>query len=131
MAQAQIAHPGGASPGRAGARRIGSAGSSDQIFESVVTGIGGLVIVTLVGLIALLVVDSWPAIQRYGFNFITDSTWDPVKDINYIINVTGYAFGIAVPADSPFKSWNDFVAYAKANPGKVRYASVGIGSNNH
>jgi tripartite-type tricarboxylate transporter receptor subunit TctC len=29
------------------------------------------------------------------------------------------------------KSYGEFIAYAKANPGKVRYASVGIGSNNH
>jgi tripartite-type tricarboxylate transporter receptor subunit TctC len=29
------------------------------------------------------------------------------------------------------KTYAEFVAYAKANPGKVRYASVGVGSNNH
>ena len=29
------------------------------------------------------------------------------------------------------KTYAEFIAYAKANPGKVRYASVGIGSNNH
>ena len=57
--------------------------------------------------------------------YTTKISWDPVKDINYVINVTGYAFGIAVPADSPFKTWNDFVAYAKANPGKLTYGSTG------
>src|SRR5215470_13668438 len=29
------------------------------------------------------------------------------------------------------KTYAELIAYAKANPGKVRYASVGIGSNNH
>jgi tripartite-type tricarboxylate transporter receptor subunit TctC len=29
------------------------------------------------------------------------------------------------------KTYAEFLAYAKANPGKVRYASVGVGSNNH
>jgi len=57
--------------------------------------------------------------------YTTKINWDPVKDISYVINVTGYAFGIAVPADSPFKTWSDFVAYAKANPGKLTYGSTG------
>ena len=33
--------------------------------------------------------------------------------------------------DFPPKTFAEFIAYAKANPGKVRYASVGVGSNNH
>ena len=57
--------------------------------------------------------------------YTTKINWDPVKDISYVINVTGYAFGIVVPADSPLKNWQDFVAYAKANPGKLTYGSTG------
>jgi len=63
--------------------------------------------------------------------YTTKMTWDPVKDINYVINVTGYAFGIVVPTDSPFKTWNDFVAYAKANPGKLSYGSTGTLTSPH
>ncbi|MGV3570957.1 MAG: Bug family tripartite tricarboxylate transporter substrate binding protein [Ramlibacter sp.] len=63
--------------------------------------------------------------------YTTKINWDPVKDINYILNVTGYAFGIAVPADSPFKNWNDFVSYAKANPGKLSYGSTGTLTSPH
>jgi tripartite-type tricarboxylate transporter receptor subunit TctC len=63
--------------------------------------------------------------------YTTKMTWDPVKDINYVINVTGYAFGIIVPADSPIKNWNDFVAYAKANPGKLSYGSTGTLTSPH
>jgi tripartite-type tricarboxylate transporter receptor subunit TctC len=37
----------------------------------------------------------------------------------------------ATTKDFTPKTYAEFIAYAKANPGKVRYASVGIGSNNH
>jgi phosphate transport system permease protein len=72
MAQAQIA--------QSSKTRIGSAGPADQVFRAVVTGLSGLVIVGLIGLVALLIVDSWPSIQRYGVGFITTSTWVPVKE---------------------------------------------------
>jgi tripartite-type tricarboxylate transporter receptor subunit TctC len=61
----------------------------------------------------------------FRIGYTTKVNWDPIKDISYIINVTGYAFGMVVPADSPFKNWNDYVAYAKANPGKLSYGSTG------
>ena len=63
--------------------------------------------------------------------YTTKMSWDPVKDINYVINVTGYAFGIVVPTDSPIKNWADFVAYAKANPGKLSYGSTGTMTSPH
>jgi tripartite-type tricarboxylate transporter receptor subunit TctC len=37
----------------------------------------------------------------------------------------------ATTVDFPPKTYAEFIAYAKANPGKVRYGSVGAGSNNH
>jgi tripartite-type tricarboxylate transporter receptor subunit TctC len=63
--------------------------------------------------------------------YTTKINWDPVKDISYVLNVTGYAFGIVVPADGPIKSWADFVAYAKANPGKLSYGSTGTLTSPH
>ncbi|AEG91754.1 tripartite tricarboxylate transporter substrate binding protein [Ramlibacter tataouinensis] len=63
--------------------------------------------------------------------YTTKINWDPVKDIAYVINVTGYAFGIIVPSDSPIKTWADFVAYAKANPGKLSYGSTGTLTSPH
>jgi tripartite-type tricarboxylate transporter receptor subunit TctC len=56
---------------------------------------------------------------------------DPVKDISYVLNVTGYAFGLVVPADSPLKTWTHFVAWAKANPGKLSYGSTGTMTSPH
>jgi tripartite-type tricarboxylate transporter receptor subunit TctC len=63
--------------------------------------------------------------------YTTRITWDPVKDISYIIGVTGYAFGIVVPVDSPIKTWADFVAYARAHPGKLSYGSTGVLTTPH
>ena len=63
--------------------------------------------------------------------YTTKINWDPVKDINYVINVTGYAFGIVAPVDGPLKSWPDFVAWAKANPGKLSYGSTGTLTSPH
>ena len=63
--------------------------------------------------------------------YTTKINWDPVKDISSVINVTGYAFGIVVPADSPLKTWTHFVAWAKANPGKLSYGSTGTMTSPH
>ena len=63
--------------------------------------------------------------------YTTKINWDPVKDISYVLNVTGYAFGVVVPADSPLKTWTHFVAWAKANPGKLSYGSTGTMASPH
>jgi tripartite-type tricarboxylate transporter receptor subunit TctC len=57
--------------------------------------------------------------------------WDPFKDFTYVIGVSGYTFGVVVKADSPFKTFADLIAYAKANPGKLSYGSTGIGTSPH
>lgn len=67
----------------------------------------------------------------FRLGYTTKINWDPIKDISYVLNVTGYAFGIVVPADSPFKNWADFMAYAKANPGKLTYGSTGTLTSPH
>lgn len=63
--------------------------------------------------------------------YTTKINWDPVKDITYITCVTGYAFGLVVPADSQLKSWTHFVAWAKANPGRLSYGSTGALTSPH
>ena len=57
--------------------------------------------------------------------------FDPLKDFTYILNMTGYTFGLVVKADSPIKSVKDLVDYAKANPGKFTYGSPGQGTTPH
>ncbi len=58
-------------------------------------------------------------------------SWDVFRDFSWIIGVTGYTFGVVVRADSPWKTWKDFVAYAKANPDKVTYGTPGPGTSLH
>ena len=57
--------------------------------------------------------------------------FDTLKDFTWIACLTGYTFGLVVPADSPIKSIKDLVAYAKANPEKFTYGSTGIGTSQH
>jgi tripartite-type tricarboxylate transporter receptor subunit TctC len=57
--------------------------------------------------------------------------WDPLTDFSYILGVAGYTFGIVVKADSPFKSFQDMLDYARANPGKLSYATPGTGTSLH
>lgn len=57
--------------------------------------------------------------------------WDPLKDFTYIIGVSGYTFGVVVKSDSPIKSFDDLIQQARASPGKVSYASTGIGTSPH
>jgi tripartite-type tricarboxylate transporter receptor subunit TctC len=67
----------------------------------------------------------------FRFPHMLKVTWDPLKDFTYIIQLTGYTFGVVVRKDAPWKNWNEFIAYAKANPGKVTYATSGAGGTTH
>jgi len=57
--------------------------------------------------------------------------WDPLRDFTYIIGLSGYTFGVVVKSDSPFKSFQDLLDWAKANPGKMSYGSTGTGTSPH
>ena len=57
--------------------------------------------------------------------------WDPLTDFTYIIGLAGYTFGVVVKADSPFKTFNDLLDYARANPGRLSYATPGTGTSLH
>ncbi len=57
--------------------------------------------------------------------------WDPLKDFTYIVGVSGYTFGFTVRADSPYKTFNDYIEAARKNPGKIDYGSTGAGSSPH
>jgi len=58
-------------------------------------------------------------------------TFDPLKDFSYLARTSGQTFGIVVRSDSPYKTLADLVAAAKANPGKLTYASAGVAGATH
>ena len=57
--------------------------------------------------------------------------WDAQRDFSYVIHLTGYTFGVTTKSTSQFKTWKDVVEFAKANPGKVTYATTGPGGSLH
>ena len=63
--------------------------------------------------------------------FIAKTTYDPIKDFTYVIGVSTFDFGLVVNANSPWKSFDELIAYARKNPGKVNYGTIGIGSVPH
>ena len=64
--------------------------------------------------------------------FLVDNlSYDPVRDVAPIALFGSSAIVLWVSGDNPAKSMQEFVIAAKAQPGKINYASDGIGSTNH
>ncbi len=57
--------------------------------------------------------------------------WDPVKDFEPVIQVLNYALLIETNPAVPASNLKEFIAYAKANPGKLNYGSSGPGGPIH
>jgi len=57
--------------------------------------------------------------------------YDPLKDFDLITVAVASPNILVVPASSPHKSVADVIAYEKANPGKMTFASAGNGSSDH
>jgi tripartite-type tricarboxylate transporter receptor subunit TctC len=58
-------------------------------------------------------------------------TYNPINDLTYILQITGFVMGVVVRADAPWKTLPELLAYAKANPGKLNWGTLGIGSTQH
>jgi tripartite-type tricarboxylate transporter receptor subunit TctC len=71
------------------------------------------------------------AISAFRMPHMQKVDWDPIGDFTYIIGLAGYTFGVVVRADSPFKTFQDLLTYARANPGKLSYATPGTGTSLH
>lgn len=57
--------------------------------------------------------------------------FDVLKDLAYISTLSVYPIVLSVAADSPVKDLPDYIRRARAEPGKMTYTSVGIGSAYH
>jgi tripartite-type tricarboxylate transporter receptor subunit TctC len=53
--------------------------------------------------------------------------YDVLKDFTPIVQYAEYTFGLAILANAPWKNFREFIDFAKANPGKIRYSSTGPG----
>jgi tripartite-type tricarboxylate transporter receptor subunit TctC len=66
-----------------------------------------------------------------GPHLIKGVAYDPLKDFDYITVAVQAPNVLAVPASSPHKSLADVLAFHKANPGKMSFASAGNGTSDH
>ena len=76
----------------------------------------------------MLITAGAPAVSGLLFASLS---FDPVKDFTPVSLVGTYPNLLVVPNSSPFTKVEDFIAFAKANPGKISWASPGIGSVPH
>lgn len=63
--------------------------------------------------------------------FLRDVNYDPMEDFTPIMLYGLYQHGLCVKADSPWKTFEEFIAYARENPYKVTYSTAGTGSGQH
>lgn len=68
------------------------------------------------------------ALPVFRMPLMQKTTYDPLKDFSFIIVVANYQVGAVVNAESQFKKWSDVIDYAKANPGKFSYSTLGAGT---
>jgi tripartite-type tricarboxylate transporter receptor subunit TctC len=57
--------------------------------------------------------------------------FDPVRDLTPIALVATVPMVVTVPATSPARDLAGFIAYARANPGRLNFASNGLGTSQH
>ncbi len=55
--------------------------------------------------------------------------FDPLNDFTWILQVTGYLFGVVVKADAPWQTLEEAIAWARQHPGDFSYATTGVGSS--
>lgn len=76
----------------------------------------------------LLVVTTSNAINT---TFYKKLPYDFMRDIVPVAGLGRVPYLMAVPTAFPAKNAADFIAYARANPAKVSFASSGVGTSNH
>lgn len=57
--------------------------------------------------------------------------FDPIKDLLPVSQAINMPLILVVPAETPFKSVQELITYAKAHPGKLNYGSYGAGGAAH
>ena len=63
--------------------------------------------------------------------FYSNLSFDITKDLQHVASLATMPNVMAVHPSMPAKTVAEFIAYAKANPGKINYASGGLGTSVH
>ncbi len=71
------------------------------------------------------------AVLAFNEHLFGKLPFNPEKDFSYIGAIGKFPLALVVHPDFPAKDFKEFLAYVKANPGKVNYASPGNGSPHH
>lgn len=58
-------------------------------------------------------------------------TYDPLKDLVPVVQIANVPNVLVVHPSVPAKNFEEFLAYVKANPGKLNYGSTGVGTSSH
>jgi len=67
----------------------------------------------------------------FRYPYTGSITWNPATDLRFVIGLTQFVYGIVVAQDSPFKTLEDLLAYARAQPGALSYATAGAWLSQH
>jgi len=63
--------------------------------------------------------------------FLQRLSYDVLRDFTPVVHLTGYLFGVIVRKDARWRNWGEFVAEAKANPGKLTIGNAGTHGTPH
>lgn len=61
-------------------KRARSGPVADKIFGWVAKSCALLTLLLLIAILTSLTLNAWPAIEKYGFSFLTSTVWDPVQE---------------------------------------------------
>jgi tripartite-type tricarboxylate transporter receptor subunit TctC len=61
--------------------------------------------------------------------FTKDLPFDTINDLTYVVKVANFPQSLGVRTESPFKTLDDVIAFAKANPKKLKASTPGFGTN--
>jgi tripartite-type tricarboxylate transporter receptor subunit TctC len=61
----------------------------------------------------------------------TKVPYDVLKSFTHVGKIGEVEAVFLIKKDIPANTWAEFIAYAKQNPGKLNYASAGVGAGNH
>lgn len=63
--------------------------------------------------------------------FYTNLDFDVIKDLVPVTQMSKRSSVLVASTTSPFKTYAEYLAYAKANPGKINYGTAGVGDISH